>query len=270
MFDYHVHSCQFSGDASMSMEEAIETAIKRNILEICFTDHTDYDYDGLNNDYKFNYEEYFKTIDFYKNKYKDQISIKHGVEFGLQPHLIEKYSLDASNYNFDFIICSIHAVEKTDLYKGNFFINKKQLDAYSVYFQELEQVVDGFDDYSVLGHLDVIKRYGSFDISLPLDDYREFLTPLLKKIIHKGKGIELNTSGIRYMLGDYHPSLDTLKLYHSLGGEIITVGSDAHQIPQVAFDFPNALKALSEIGFKYITTFDQRVPKFHSISKLIV
>ncbi len=269
MFDYHVHS-HFSPDASMTMEDAINSALEKGITEICFTDHIDYDCDGKNNDIKFNVNDYFNSIDFYREKYKNRISIKQGVEFGLQPHLINEYTTDANRYEFDFILCSIHSLEREDLYTGSFFNNRPQLDAYSIYFEELAKVIDTFDHYSVLGHLDVIKRYGGYDISLPLENYQEFISPLLKKIIDKGKGLELNTSGLRYQVGDYHPSMDILKIYHSLGGEIITLGSDAHQSKHVAFDFSNALKGLLDIGFKYIATFSNMNPQFHSIEKLIV
>ncbi|GAB6086962.1 histidinol-phosphatase HisJ family protein [Alkaliphilus crotonatoxidans] len=268
MFDYHVHS-HFSPDASMNMEEAIEAALARGVTELCFTDHIDYDFDGNHSDIAFEYQDYFSTIDQYRKKYENRITIKYGVEFGLQPHLTEKYRKDALDHPFDFIICSIHSVAKSDLYSGNFFENRNQPDAYCAYFNDLIKVINHFDNYSIIGHMDVIKRYGSYDMILPLEAYRGLAEELLKAIIEKGKGIELNTSGIRYQLNDWHPSIDILKLYRQLGGEIITLGSDSHRTEHLAFDFPKALKALSDIGFKYITTFDQMKPSFHAIEKLL-
>ncbi|MBM7614860.1 histidinol-phosphatase HisJ family protein [Alkaliphilus hydrothermalis] len=268
MFDYHVHTT-FSPDAKSPMEEVIKSGIEKNLKEICFTDHIDYDWDGKGNDIRFDFDSYFKTIDGFKEKYKDRISIKQGVEFGLQPHLIEKYQAVSRKYDFDFILCSVHSLRKEDLYQGVFFEGRPQQEAYNIYFEELAQVVDAYEDYSVLGHLDVIKRYGGYDVILPLEHYHDFLVPLLKKIIHLGKGLELNTSGIRYNLGDFHPSLDILKIYRNLGGEIVTTGADSHQAHQVAYDFPHALEALSSIGFKYVCTFDKMKPAFHSIEKLL-
>lgn len=268
MFDYHVHS-HFSPDASMTLEEAIEAAISKGVTELCFTDHMDYDYDGNHSDILLDYQNYFEALDQFRLKYNDKITLKTGVEFGLQPHLGKVYQEDAEKYNFDFIIASIHSVAKTDLYTGNFFDHRPQLDAYHIYFDDLIKVVNSFDHYSVIGHMDVIKRYGSYDMILPLEQYQDLATQLLKTIIQKGKGIELNTSGIRYQLGDYHPSVDLIKLYRSLGGEIITLGSDAHMTNQLAFDFPRALQLLSDIGFKYITTFDKMEPHFYPIEKLL-
>ena len=44
-----------------------------------------------------------------------------------------------------------------------------------------------------------------------------------------GKGIELNTGGFKYGLGHPNPCEDIIKRYKELGGEIITLGSDAHK-----------------------------------------
>lgn len=268
MYDFHVHS-EYSPDSSMPMEKAISAAIKKGLKEICFTDHTDYDYDGEGNHFQFNFDEYIKEIENYQKKYKNQIIIRKGVEFGLQPHIIKHYQEDTENYDFDFVICSIHSVEKNDLYMGNFFNNKSQKKAYEVYFQELSDVVSNYTDYSVLGHLDIIKRYGGFDFSLPLEEYKDYTGSILKKVIKNGKGIELNTSGIRYMLGDYHPSIEIMKLYHDLGGEIVTLGSDSHVPEHIAFDFENALKHLKDIGFEYISSFEKMKPVFHKIDDLL-
>lgn len=267
MFDFHTHT-NFSPDASMDVEDAIKTSIKKGLKEICFTDHIDYDYDGKNNHILFDYSTYFKSLKALKTKYNDRISIKIGVEMGLQPHLLEQYEKDAKMYDFDFIIGSIHSVEKNDLYSGNYFESKTQRDAYLVYFNELKYIVDYFDHFNVLGHIDVIKRYGNYDVCLPLEEYKDITIEIFRKIIEKGKGIELNTSGIRYQLGDYHPSLDIIKLYFDLGGEIITLGSDAHTPEHIAYDFINATKALESIGFKYIATFDKRKPVFHKIKSV--
>ncbi|AOY76638.1 histidinol-phosphatase HisJ family protein [Clostridium formicaceticum] len=268
MYDFHIHS-NFSPDGFMQMEEAVEAAIEKGLKEICFTDHMDYDYDGNGNNYKFDYKKYFSSIEACQKKYANKIVINKGVEMGVQPHIINRCQEDIEKYPFDFVIASIHSVEKSELFLNNFFHGKTQKKAYEIYFEELADIVNNYDGYCVLGHLDIIKRYGNFDISLPLETYEEFTTVIFKKLIEKGKGIEINTSGIRYNLGDYHPSLDILTLYHRLGGEVITLGSDAHYPHHVAFDFHHALKQLKEIGFQYITTFKQMKPSFHPINKLL-
>lgn len=268
MFDYHMHT-QFSPDSSLSMRDAIEQSIIAGTKEICITDHLDFDYDGKGHDIAFNYSLYSNTINNYIESYKDKIIIKKGVEVGLQPHILDQCEDFVTSNQFDFVIGSIHSVEKHDLYSGNFFDSKSQKQAYLKYFEELLYVVDNYEHYNVFGHLDMIKRYGSFDILLPLEDYKEITMTILKRLIEKGKGIELNTSGVRYKLGDYHPSTDIIKLYHEMGGEIITIGSDAHVKNHVGYELQNALSHLKNIGFNYITTFDKMQPKFIPIKDIL-
>ena len=118
-YDYHVHS-NFSPDSKTSMTKMIETGINLGLKEICFTDHMDYD---VNQTDKFvlNYKDYLYTLELMQNKYKDKIKIKKGIELGLQPHLIDRYSNEMKNNQFDFIICSQHAIDKNDLYYDEYF-----------------------------------------------------------------------------------------------------------------------------------------------------
>ena len=157
-YDYHMHS-NFSNDSKAAMEDMIKKSIDLGLKEICFTDHVDYDVDT---DYgpPIILDEYFDKIEFFKNKYKDKISIKKGIELGLQKQIVNQCSEVVNNHPFDFIICSIHSIEKKDLYFGEFFKGKDQYTAYEIYYNELYNIVKNYKDYSVLGHLDLIKRYG--------------------------------------------------------------------------------------------------------------
>lgn len=96
-----------------------------------------------------------------------------------------------------------------------------------------------------------------------MDEYLDELTPVLKNVIQKGKGIEINTSGLRQEVGRAMPSLSILKLYRQLGGEIITVGSDAHTVKDVAAGFSEAAELLETAGFSAYATFQNGVPTLH-------
>ncbi|RDY29602.1 histidinol-phosphatase HisJ family protein [Romboutsia weinsteinii] len=262
-YDYHMHS-NFSADSKIEMEDMVLKSIDLGLNEICFTDHVDY---GIDTDICFNidYNKYFEKIDFLKNKYRNQINIKKGIEFGLQSHVIEDYSKDANTYPFDFIICSVHAINKVDLYNGGFFKGISQHQAYETYYNELYNIAKNYKHYSVLGHLDLIKRYGDYDKLLDDRLYSDIIESILKQAIHDGKGIEVNTSCFRYNLPDLTPSRYILKMYKELGGEIITTGSDSHHPSQVAYQFDYIYDYLREIGFKYVTTFNNMNPEFIKI-----
>lgn len=261
-YDYHVHS-NFSTDSKSSMEEIINRSIDLGLREICFTDHVDYDVCG--EPCKPNYHEYFDSINTLNKKYGDKIYIKKGIEFGLQRQIIDLCCYDANNYPFDFIICSVHSIDTLDLYYNSFFKGKSQSQAYEAYYQEVYKVTQSFKDYSVLGHLDLIKRYGNYDNLLDDNIFYDIIEAILKQAIYDGKGLEINTSSFRYNLPDLTPSRNILTMYKDLGGEIITTGSDAHMPSQLAYKFDYIYTVLKDIGFNYISKFDKLKPQFIKI-----
>ena len=107
-----------------------------------------------------------------------------------------------------------------------------------------------------MGHLDLIKRYDTTILEDKL--FIDYIEAILKKVIENGKGIELNTSSFRYNLPDLMPSTNILKLYKELGGEIITVGSDAHDSIRVGENISYTYDILKSLDFKYVFTFNKR------------
>ncbi|MGX4600959.1 histidinol-phosphatase HisJ family protein [Faecalimicrobium sp. JNUCC 81] len=262
-YDYHMHS-SFSNDSKTDMEDMIKKSIDLGLKEICFTDHVDYDLDA-DDDWGIDYNKYFDKIKFFQNKYFDKISIKQGIEFGLQEQIIDKCNKEANMYPFDFIICSMHAINRSDLYFGNFFKDKTQHEAYEIYFTKLYNIIKNYKDYSVLGHLDLVKRYGNYDKLLDDKLFSDIIEAILKQAIHDGKGIEINTSCYRYNLPDLTPSRYILNMYKDLGGEIITTGSDSHNTSQIAYQFDYIYSYLKDIGFEYVCKFNKMNPEFIKI-----
>ncbi|QEK11434.1 histidinol-phosphatase HisJ family protein [Crassaminicella thermophila] len=266
MYDYHVHTT-FSDDASLEMEVAIKRAIQMGIKEIVFTDHAELSVwrpNGLIVDDLFDIPSYIEILYKYKEKYKDKISIKLGIEIGLQIEEKERINQLVNEYSFDFVIGSSHTIDKYDLYFRNLFENKTKEEAYERYFKEVRKIVEKIDSYNVYGHLDVVRRYAYTeyeDININNIE-REMIEEILKIIIQKGKGIEVNTSGFRYGIKSTNPDIDILSLYKSLGGEIITVGSDAHKEEDIGYKILETYDLLRDIGYRYITTFEKMEPKF--------
>lgn len=259
-YDYHMH-CNFSGDSQTPMEDMIKKSIKLGLKEICFTDHVDYDVITDPN-IKIDYNKYFEDLNFYGKKYKEKITIKKGVEMGLQNQILDRCSNEIKVLDFDFVIASIHTINKLELFTGDFQKGKTQHQAYENYYKELLNIINLYDDYSVLGHLDLIKRYGNYDTILQDDLFYDYLETILKKVIYSGKGIELNTSSFRYNLPDLTPSKNILKMYKDLGGEILTIGSDSHNPNQIAVKFDYIYDVIQNIGYKYICKFNKMKPEF--------
>jgi len=264
MFDYHMHS-DFSADSDTPMETTIEKAISLGLEEICFTDHIDYDYPDKDWIFEFDLKAYDQKIRKLQEVYADKIRIKKGLEIGLQPHLLERYQKLMEAETFDFVICSMHSVAGHDLHSGGFMQGKTTEEGSEIYYKELLDCIKKYKEFSILGHVDLIKRYTKEKSNY---DFHNLLSEIFKEIIPHGLGIELNTSGFRYGLESGMPSRDILTLYKECGGEILTIGSDAHTETALASHFTESLELIEEIGFKYIATFDNMQPKFHSISSL--
>lgn len=262
-YDYHMHS-NFSPDSKTSMEDMIKKSINLNLTEICFTDHMEHNEKG-DSTWMIDYDKYFKEYNILKEKYKDKISIKIGVEMGLQTHIIDKCRNDVLTNPFDFVILSQHAIDEKDFSLRGYFEGKTQKEAYETYFLKLYEIIKNFKDYSVLGHLDLIKRYGNYDSLLDDKLFSDIIEEILKTVINDNRGIEVNTSCYRYKLPDLTPSRYILKMYKDLGGEIITTGSDSHSDTYIASNFDYIYYYLKDIGFNYICYFDKMKPNFIKI-----
>ncbi|GAB6106843.1 histidinol-phosphatase HisJ family protein [Fusibacter bizertensis] len=264
--DFHTH-CNYSPDSDTPMEEMIIAAIKKGITDLSFTDHVDIDadIDAYPQDWDFDRDAYEKDILNMKGKYQGQIAIYQGLEIGVQPHLVEKNSGIVKANDYDFVIASVHSVERRDLYHKKFFENHNDKDSVMIYYSELEHSLRNFDAYSVLGHLDLYLRYKPELKSVPLSSYEEIVREILKKAIENGKGIELNAGGYRYGIEQNNPGTALLKIYKELKGEIITLGSDAHRPDYLGYYYEENCELLKHIGFKYITTFEKMKPVFHKL-----
>ena len=273
--DYHTHTI-FSDDSEYPMEECVKDAIYLGIKEICFTDHVDY---GVKYDLKdlkpeevegkilnVDFEKYFAELDRVRELYKDEISIKNGLEFGIQKHTISKFENLFEKSPLDFVIMSVHEIDDKELWDHSFQDGKTEEEYYRLYFENIYYLVQNYHNYSVLGHLDLLKRYDEKDGYNPFVENKEIITKILKYIIADGKGIELNTSTKKYHLDDLMPSRDILKLYLELGGEILTIGSDSHSKKDLLNSHIEELKQeLRDIGFKKFCTFEKMKPIFHEL-----
>lgn len=262
--DYHVHTF-FSTDSEALPEEHISKAIALGMKEICFTDHVDYDYPPENGQKIFMIEpdKYFAELSALKDKYAGMIKIKIGVELGLNPPCDEPNKQLVKSYPFDFVIGSSHFVDGSDPYYPEYWKDKSPSECIMAYYESILRNVTLYNDYDVYGHLDYIRRYVPDKSFVYVDnDYRDILDMILKNIICKGHGIELNTRELSNGLTHFIPTISLLKRYRELGGEIITVGSDAHITKNIGYAFATARDILLNSGFKYVTCFESRMPAY--------
>lgn len=256
MYDYHSHT-DFSDDSAATMDEMIQGAIQKGIQELAITDHYDPDYPDPNYPFEVDFEEYHKALLNAEEQYAPQIKIVKGLEIGIQDGpTLAKCKAASKNFNYDFLIGSFHSFNGADLYTANY----KEMDQDKIlptFYTYVYNCLQGFDDFDVLGHMNVIDRYLNLE-----RDYTEALfiiEEILKGLIDKGKGLEINTSSYRYGLqGRNHPTKEILQLYRDLGGEVLTIGSDAHRPSDLLFHFDEGAAFAERHGFKYFSTFKNR------------
>lgn len=258
--DYHIHT-SFSDDSTYPMKDCIERAILLGFDELCFTEHIDY---GCISSFCCNCDEYLKSFLKYKNEYQDKITLKFGIEFGVQAHHKDYFQKIYDNYPFDFALLSFHQVNDKELWNQDFQKDKSQEEYNRIYFDEMYNTIQVFDGYSVLAHMDLMRRYDKYG-EYPFEKNLEQIEAILKFLITNEKGLEVNTSSFRYKLKDLTPSRGILKLYKELGGEILTIGSDSHNAGQLGTMIPFVKEELKSMGYKFFTTFDKMKPVFNKL-----
>lgn len=262
LWDTHMH-CFFSGDSKADPALMAERALSKKLDGICFTDHCDYDYPDEPDTFILDFSASRRCILSLQEKYRDRLAVRWGVELGLQPHLADVHRELLKKYPFDFVIGSSHVVHGKDPYYPAYYEGKTEAEAYLEYFESILENLDAFSDFDVYGHLDYVVRYGpNKNLDYSYENYADIIDKILKKLISLGKGIEINTGGFKYGLGHPNPCEAVLKRYRAFGGEIITIGADAHQPEHVAYNFKKVPGILSDCGFSYYTVFEERKPKF--------
>ena len=264
LWDCHMHS-SFSADSDTSMEDMIREAICRGLTGICFTEHLDPDYPPTpdNEIFELDLDGYRKTLFRLREKYQKELQIHFGIELGLQPHLHDYFHELLATMPFDFVIGSSHVVHGYDPYYKEYFKGREESACYREYFESILENLHAFSEMDVYGHIDYIVRYGpNQNKYYTYERYQDILDEILRTVIARGRGIELNTGGFHYGLGEPNPCRAVIRRYRELGGEIITIGADAHGPEKIAYDFDKAASILADCGFKYYTVFQNRKPEF--------
>ena len=273
--DYHVHS-EYSDDSTYPLEQVIRDAIGMGMDETGITDHVDY---GIKKDWdageeiayrgsqplaNVDYPRYMAALRDMQSRYGDRIRIRVGLEFGIQTHTIPQFRALLTRYPLDFVILSIHQVENQEFWTQEFQHGRTQREYNERYYEELLAVVQQYQGYSVLGHLDLITRYDKQGV-YPFERVRPLVEAILRRVIADGKGIEVNTSSHRYGLTDTTPSVAILQLYRELGGTILTIGSDSHAPAHLGTHIEQARALLRDMGFRQFCTFERMQPVFHPL-----
>ncbi len=273
--DMHMHTW-FSTDSEACPRDMADEAVRKGLKTICFTDHFDKDDLEWGEEGIFDVDAYFAEMQKLQEEYAGKLNIRIGIELGLRTYLKDYYEELTKKYPFDFVIGSVHNVPYKKDAEGNIlytdpaaeklFTDRTDKEAYRLMMETTLENVRTLDCFQTLGHLDYVVRYGkSREKEYSYTDYADIIDEILKLLIEKEKGLEVNSTGLKYGLPFAHPHPDVLKRYRELGGEIITIGADAHKPEHIAYDFAKTEEILKSCGFKYYTEFFEQKPVFKQL-----
>jgi len=265
--DFHVHST-ISFDSPEPMANSVQSAIDAGLSIICFTDHLDLINGNIPGQRTgaaslANWERSYAEIAQCRAQFGDQIEILHGMELAEVPQDPTFAKTASAMPGLDFVLGSIHAVTGTpDFYVLDYPDYATCLSLAEAYLDE-NILLAACGCFDVLAHICYVNRYMvRAGHRIEFMQFEEKLRRLFQLLIESGRGIELNTSGLRQGIGNTFPDLSVLKLYRECGGEIVTTGSDAHQASDVGRHFDEAYALLKAAGFQYQTIFRGRQPIF--------
>ena len=261
ILDMHTHSDN-SPDAHHSVSLLCEHAIKRGVRGVAITDHCEcnaFYRDGYNITYL---QSLFETAKA-RSIFEGQLIVLLGIELGQPTHDFKIASKIVSRASLDFVLASMHNLKnRQDFYHLDY--KKSENDPHTLLLEYFDELLDtiSWGNFDSLAHLTYPLRYitGRDKIQVDINRYGEQIEQVLKGLIEKGKALEINTSGLRGEMGVTLPDIDIIKWYKELGGELITIGSDAHSAADIGSGIDTGMTFAKEAGFKYITLYKQRTP----------
>lgn len=268
--DYHMHSsCSFDGKYTMA--EMVKAAIETGADEICFTDHVEPLEESHLRDItpEHDWAKHIAQYEEAKAIAEKRIKVRLGAELGevtvvdtaLTDHLL------ATAPPLDFTIGSVHGFMKDGAMMDLCWIKERDEalwdEAIRLYLAEVRKLID-WGEFNVLGHLTLPLRYAKEDCGMKhrsFAPYRDEVADILERLIDKNLGIEINTNRGNEPL----PDEPWLRLYRDLGGELITMGSDAHSPNFIGCAMEERQELLKACGFRYFATFAEQKPIFHKL-----
>lgn len=266
--DYHTHS-RMSPDAATPMADMARAAAAAGMNEICLTDHVEpvewlpgrppaaeYDWQAL--------EAEFASA---RAAVGDAITMRLGVELGdAFWDFAQTERMMAAAPKLDFVIGSVHMLSRDyETWDLSVYAPEDEAAARRAMADYLESVyaMAKWGKFSVLGHLTLPLRYfrekRGLDVSF--DPFGGEIEDIFRALIQNGCGIEVNTNRGHTPL----PDEKWLRLYRSMGGEIITLGSDAHTPEFAGCVIREGQALLQACGFARFCTFDGGAPVWHEL-----
>ncbi len=259
-YDNHVHSDN-SPDAQHSATYLCVGACEIGLDGIAITDHYECDLPENN---RWNQSVRDSYIDCLKEKnvFFGRLDVLTGMEIGQPMQNLERANRVAGLYERDFHLASVHQVAGFPPFHLIDYAREDPRDAFHAYFNELMKT-SRWEYFDSLAHLTYPLRYYTRATGKQYDltPFEGKIEQILKNLADAHKALEVNTSGLRQELGDVMPSEYLLKRFYELGGEYVTIGSDAHCREDLAKGLQQACEILWRAGFRYTVYYKRHKPQ---------
>lgn len=259
--DFHSHS-QISFDSTAPLGQMADAAVKEGLAELCVTDHCDLLDENGARVYEFDWHSALEQYRSTAPAYSGALRLKLGLELGMghiDPVSAEKI---LAQPELDFVIGSVHNLSPEAGGLDFYFRDHSRLETcyhtLDDYFSSMEKLAKT-DFYDVLGHIIYPLRYMMAPVTL--DRYWDQIDTIFRAAAGRGRGIELNTYRGQ-TIAEWKPVLEH---WRDCGGEIVTLGSDAHAPQGIGGGFREACALLEEVGFRYTAVYEKRKPELHRI-----
>lgn len=257
--DQHIHSDN-SPDAEHSVTELCISAIEKKLDVIAITDHCEIDRFEQDNYARAVRQSFFDVLKA-SDVFAGRLEILRGIELGNANSDWELAREVTRTHPYDLVLGSLHHIQGVDDFA---FLDYKKLDSESLlasYYEELLHMVE-WGQFDVLAHLTYPLRYinGEQKQNIDITRFEAPIRRVLSLCVEKGIGLEINTSGLRQPYGRTMPDLWGVRLYRSLGGTLLSVGSDAHTMQDVGAGIDDGLRLAKQAGFSNVCIWRARHP----------
>jgi len=244
------------------MAAVVDIAVERGIAGIAITDHFEPLWPDENYLNVLEIPAYETALTETEQLCAGRIRFAKGIELGLIPgEALDICQQTVSAYPYDFVISAVHYSPAVPIHALVFHENRSLEEVLEEYYTILLDSIKEYKNYDIIGHINAIDRY-TYSLA-PQELYMPFIDEILRIVISDGKGIEINTSAFRYGIGDRGtPTQPILDRFKELGGEIVTIGSDAHRLADVGAFIEKGEEMLLAAGFRYAAAFSGRRPEF--------
>lgn len=266
--NYHLHN-SYSADGRGTTEDVCEAALDLGFDEICFTNHAETLSPGEGDwvldlvEARQRFEQQQHEIERLQPEYPE-LRILLGAELEYRPEWVETLDALVDSVDFDLIIGSVHVVDGKQVSGGSvgsYFRDRDIDETYGRYFEAVDELVE-WGEFDVVGHFDLVKRFGTkYYGPFELKPFEAQIRGVLDKMVQKGLGLEVNTSGVVQAPAEPYPGLDLLKLAKEAHVATVTIGTDSHVPTSFEQGWEVGELLLHRAGFTELTLFSHRIRK---------